>query len=166
MQRHICPRLAAIGLATALITLTACSEDENNPKYTSLPPEFNGVELTPLAGDGTIRAGEPFVATAIQEKKGKLLYGATYTWSTTPEDGVAHSYQGKVVYDNDSSNPTDTIVIATPGIYTLRLNARYNISGSYRIVSKVNEWEDGSATYSTPSFQFYVVDVKHKIRVR
>lgn len=157
-----------VGAAAALMALTACSEDDNNPKYISLPPEFTGVEVAPLSADSdrTIRAGEPFTVTAVQGKKGRLLYGATYAWSATPSDGVSHRYREKVIYDQENEDPSDTLIIDRPGTYDIRLNAKYNISGNWIITSGSNEWEGGSATYSTPSTLLYAVELKHKIRVQ
>lgn len=147
---------------------TACSEDENNPKYASLPPEIVGVEVQPLSNpDGQVKAGEPFVVRAIQQKKGHLLYKAHYQWQTAPtEEGVDHNYTKEVVYDNQPADPTDTIVIAHPGLYTIKLNATYYMSGSYQIINKTNEWEGGKATHSTASSWQYKIDLEHKVLVK
>ena len=158
-------------LVTCLLSwniFTACSEDENNPKYTSLPPEIVDVEVQPLNNpDGQVKAGEPFVVRAIQQKKGRLLYKATYEWKAAPtEDGVTHKYTKQVVYDNQPTDPTDTLVINYPGMYTIKLNATYYISGSYQIINKTNEWQGGKATYSTASSWQYKIDLEHKVQVK
>ena len=146
---------------------TACSEDENNPKYASLPPEIVGVEVQPLSNpDGQVKAGEPFVVRAIQQKKGHLLYKALYQWQTAPTEGVEHKYTEQVVYDNQPADPTDTLVIAHPGLYTIKLNATYYMSGSYQIINKTNEWEGGKATHSTASSWQYKIDLEHKVLVK
>ena len=147
---------------------TACSEDENNPKYASLPPEFVGVEVQPLDNpEGEVKAGEPFVVQAIQQKKGHLLYKALYQWQTAPtEEGVAHKYTEQVVYDNQPADPTDTLVIDHPGMYTIKLNATYYMSGSYQIINKTNEWQGGKATYSTASSLQYKMNLEHKVQVK
>ena len=147
---------------------TACSEDENNPKYASLPPEIVGVEVQPLGTpDGQVKAGEPFVVRAIQQKKGHLLYKAIYEWKAAPtEEGVTHKYTKQVVYDNQPTDPTDTLVIDNPGQYTIKLNATYYMSGSYQIINKTNEWEGGKATHSTASSWQYKIDLEHKVLVK
>ena len=158
-------------LVTCLLSwniFTACSEDENNPKYTSLPPEIKDVEVQPLNNpDGQVKAGEPFVVRAIQQKKGRLLYKAVYKWQTAPtEDGVAHKYTQQVVYDTQPADPTDTLVIDHPGMYTIKMNATYYMSGSYQIINKTNEWQGGQATYSTASSLQYKIDLEHKVQVK
>ena len=147
---------------------TACSEDENNPKYASLPPEIVGVEVQPLGNpNGDVKAGEPFVVRAIQQKKGHLLYKALYQWHTaTTEEGVAHKYTKQVVYDNQPVDPTDTLVIDHPGMYTIKLHATYYMSGSYQIINKTKEWEGGKATYSTASSLQYKINLEHKVQVK
>ena len=163
--------ISALLMAACLFSLnvfTACSEDENNPKYASLPPEIVGVEVQPLNNpDGQVKAGEPFVVRAIQQKKGRLLYKAIYKWQTAPtEDGVAHKYTQQVVYDNQPADPTDTLVIDNPGMYTIKMNATYYMSGSYQIINKINEWQGGQATYSTASSLQYKIDLEHKVQVK
>ena len=154
-------------LVTCLLSwniFTACSDDENSPKYTSLPPEIVGVEVQPLNNpDGQVKAGEPFVVRAIQQKKGHLLYKAIYEWQAAPTE---HKYTQQVVYDNQPADPTDTLLIDNPGMYTIKLNATYYMSGSYQIINKTNEWEGGKATYSTASSLQYKINLEHKVLVK
>ena len=147
---------------------TSCSEDANDPKYLSIPPEIVGVEVQPLENPtGDVKAGEPFVVRVIQQKKGNLLYKALYKWQAAPtEEGVSHKYTQQVVYDKQPADPTDTLVIDNPGMYTIKLNATYKISGSYQIINKTNEWQGGKATYSTASSLQYKIDLEHKVQVK
>lgn len=146
-------------------TLAACSEDENNPKYQSLPPEFSGVTLTGMDGDETLKVNTPILVTAQQSQKGKLIYKAQYTWSCVP-DSASHHYTASVVYDLQNQHPTDTIVVHKAGTYTIRMHAQYHISGSYALIHKTIEWDQGKAVYTTPSPLFYIVDVEQKFNVK
>lgn len=147
-----------------LVTCLSCSEDSDNPKYTSLPPQFSHVETNNLDGDSTLRVGERIIFTAVQSKKGKLLYKATYNWGNKKGDAT-HSFTENVIYDNNPANPTDTVVFAHPGTYTITLNAKYHISGNYDNINSTEMWEDGRVTYSTPSWQYYMVDIEKKVVV-
>ncbi len=61
------------------------------------------------------------------------LYKATYVWTAVSSGtGTASSKQnkGEVVYDNDSGDCTDTLVVTEAGKYTLTFSADYRPSGS------------------------------------
>lgn len=157
--------LAVFSALAILAGLAACSEDQDNPKYTSRPPAFSGVEVKSLDGDSTLRAGEEIVVTAVQGAKGKLLYKAEYKWGLKKGE-ASHRYTKEVVYDLNPVNPSDTVVFTTPGTYTMTLNAKYHISGNYDNINGTDVWEDGSVKYSTPSWLYYLVDIEKKITVQ
>lgn len=118
-------------LPVLCISLASCSNDDD--KYQSTPPEFSEITIQSLeeGTPTTLRAGDRFVATAVQKTKGHLLNKTTYSWVISPTDGVdySHKNKGTVIYDVQSENPTDTIVINTPGEYNITLNASYSASG-------------------------------------
>lgn len=157
-------RTSACILLLSLLGLAACSEHDDDPKYRSLPPEFSGVTVTALDG-GTPKAGEKIVVTAVQKKPGRLIYKAKYEWSGSDES-MTHAARKEVVYDKENTNPTDTIVVSTPGSYKITLNARYYTSGGYEHINKTTEWEGGKAVYATPSFQYYTVQVEQRFQVK
>lgn len=157
--------LAVFCALAILVGLAACSEDPDNPKYTSRPPVFSGVEVNSLDGDSTLRAGKELVVTAIQSTKGKLIYKAEYKWGNKKGE-ARHQYNKEVIYDLDPVNPSDTVVFTTPGTYTMTLNAKYHISGNYENINGTEVWEDGSVKYSTPSWMYYLVDIEKKITVQ
>ena len=129
-------------LPALCISLASCSNDDD--KYQSRPPELSEITIQSLeeGTPTTLRAGDRFVATAVQTSKGHLLYKAEYTWTISPTEGVDYSQKNKstVVYDRESDNPTDTIVINTPGEYNITLNARYHASGQGQL------WYQASVT--------------------
>lgn len=154
-------RLFTLGLMIAgIITIVSCSSDDD--KYNSMSPRFTEITLKDLStGESTLRAGEPFVATAIQGSKGKLLNSTRYKWEVSNTEEATHKYIRGVVYDQESGNPTDTIVIPTAGRYELIFSAEYNISG---IANGTNFTESlnngGSATYQASSLKFKVTLTK------
>lgn len=119
--------LSALGI---ILTFTCCSEED----YTSRPPVFSEITIHSLEeGTPTVfYAGDKIVATAVQTTKGHLLNKTTYQWIISPTEGVDYSqkYQSTVIYDVQSENPTDTIVINTPGEYNITFKAKYNASGT------------------------------------
>ena len=157
-------RTSACILLLSLLGLAACSEHDDDPKYRSLPPEFSGVTITALDG-GELKAGKKLVVTAVQQKPGRLIYKAKYEWSGSDES-MTHAARKEVVYDKENTNPTDTIVVSTPGSYKITLNARYYTSGGYEHINKTTEWEGGKAVYATPSFQYYTVQVEQRFQVK
>lgn len=132
--------------ALALATLSGCSEDE----YISRSPRFSDVTFENIDGSSTIYAGDRIVATAVQGTKGKYLNGTTYAWSVSPSDDVQQKYKTGCIYDNESENPTDTIVFPSSGTYTITLKATYKTSAEGESVSATSTFESGSgtATYS------------------
>lgn len=149
--------LCAVGLLfVGMVSAVSCSSDDD--KYHSESPRFSDITLADLAtGETTIRAGEPFVATAVQSSKGKLLNSTQYKWDIVNEESDTHKYTSSVVYDHESSNPSDTIVIPNAGRYELTFFADYNVSG---IATGSNFTESlgsgGTATYQASSLKFKV----------
>lgn len=122
------------------VCLASCSNDDD--KYRSAPPTLSEITIHSLEDNAgsTLYAGDKFVATAVQSSKGHLLYKATYKWTISPTEGVDYSQKTKttVIYDNEPSDPTDTIVINTPGEYNITLDATYNASGTGPIAYKAS----------------------------
>lgn len=71
------------------------------------------------------------MVTAVQRSQGKLLNGTTYEWSCEINDSTTHKKKQGLIYDYDKSDPRDTLIINEPGEYTIRLEAKYKISGLY-----------------------------------
>ena len=146
------------------IFATSCEEDD----YTSQPPTFSDMTFTMVEDGSTdLRAGERVLATCVQSKKGHLLNLTKYNWSADTEK-VTHSYKKelKAGYDNESQNPTDTLVFENPGTYKVTFSARYTTSGDYNVVSRVDKIDQGKITYKTPSFQFYDVIIEKRVTVK
>lgn len=141
----------------ASLSFIACSEDSNDPKYTSHSPRFSNVTFKSLDGSSTLRAGQPIVITAEQSTYGKLLNGTTYEWSCVINDSTTYKKTKGTIYDYDNSNPCDTITINKPGRYTIKLDATYKISGLYDgSAGTVNFENGGSVSYSTSPFKYFI----------
>ena len=165
MQKWMFPLLCLL--------LTACSEDSDSEKFASRPPVFADIVCTPLAeGETQIRAGQSFVVTAQQERKGHLLNKSTYQWSDVSGQ-LSHKYVTSVIYDNQPANPTDTIKAPTAGSYKLTFKARYNASGntswwaqqygsSFQTSLADNS---GRVTYTTGGLFYFDVTVEKTITV-
>ncbi len=152
------------------VLLCSCSEDSNDSKYRSEPPLFSGITLQSLStGASTIKAGEKFVITANQQSKGRLLNKTTYSWSISPSnEGDSQKYDNLVIYDNNSVNPTDTVVISTPGTYTITFTGSYNASGNTSVWSNSKGssfseyWNDGHAIYDVRGLYGFKVTIEKK----
>lgn len=159
---------AILVLSTTL--LCACTNDSNDSKYRSEPPQFSEVTLQSLTtGTSTIKAGEKFVVTANQKNKGRLLNKTTYAWSISPSnEGDSQKYDNVVIYDNNSVNPTDTVVINTPGQYTITFTGTYNASGNTTVWSNSKGssfseyWNDGHVTYDVRGLYGFKVTIEKK----
>ncbi len=140
LQRHKMNKLFLLALPTLCLWLASCSNDDD--KYRSTPPTLSEITIHSLEDNAssTLYVGDRFVATAVQSSKGHLLYKATYKWTISPTDGVDYSQRAKstVIYDNEPSDPTDTIVINTPGEYNITLNATYGASGTGSLYYKAS----------------------------
>lgn len=147
-------------LVAAIVVGVSCSSDDN--KYKSESPQFSEITLIDLnTGETNIRAGQPFVATAIQSSKGKLLNSTHYKWNVTNTDDVSHKYKSGVVYDQEPENPSDTIVIPNAGRYELVFSADYGVSGIATGKSYTESLTNGgSAMYKASSLKFKVTLTK------
>lgn len=157
--------IAATTLSSLAIFITSCSEHYDDPKYRSMPPSFSDMTFTNLNGESTMRTGERIVATAVQSSIGRLLNRTTYTWSTSPTEGISHAFVKSVVYDQETQNPTDTLVFTIPGTYTVTLTAKYNSSGNNQSIDNTVEFTDGSVTYVTNGLLSYSVTVKKTVKI-
>ena len=157
-------------LLLTIFILSSCSNDSNDSKYRSEPPTFSGLTLQSLtSGNNTIKAGEKFIITANQQTKGRLLNKSTYSWSISPNnEGNTQKYDNLVIYDNNSVNPTDTVVINTPGTYTITFTASYNASGNTTVWSSSKGasfseyWNDGHVTYDVRGLYGFKVTIEKK----
>ena len=157
------PLLLAIPLFCAASFVTSCDDDD---EYTSEIPEFSDVTFHVIKADHeNLRVGDKIVATAVQSKKGRLLYGADMSWTTNPE--TSHSYKEGVVYDTQNENPTDTIVATTSGWHTLTFTAKYNVSGIAKTYNSTVDFADGSGSvrYETLSQLYYQVTIRKRFYV-
>lgn len=160
-------------LAAASTLLISCSEETNSEKYRSEPPMLSDITVKPLNGnDGQIHAGQRFLATAEQSKLGRLLNATTYTW-TSNSDNISHSYESSVVYDNDTRNPTDTLVANAEGTYTLTFTGKYKASGNTQVwaqqkgstFSEDFASGDGKVTYYTGGIFYFTVTATKQVDV-
>lgn len=153
--------------------LTACSENTENEDYQSAPPTFSDVTFRNLTrpNDETFHVGDRIEATAVQSKKGKLLYKSEYVWTTNNEDQTTHNYYKGGIYDKDTRDPKDTLTVTAAGNYDVTLTATYGISGQYSPkYSGTTYFADGngSVTYKTGGSVIagYNVTVTKRLYVR
>jgi|GEM_PF-515058 len=167
----MCRKYLNLLVAAVLLVLpAACSEDDD--KYNSIVPEFSDMQFHPLdkASGNVIYAGEPFVATAVQSSRGRLLDRTTYAWALNDEDeemDVPHKYRKEVVYDVQSDNPTDTIIVSRPGNYRLRFRANYRVSGTGSGGGSIISIPGGQITYYLSTLTYQVtIDKNLKVVAR
>lgn len=158
-------RISILFVVLMTCLLASCSSDED--KYISEFPIFEDITFYhPDSKESSLKVGEPFVATAIQKQKGKLLNTTKYRWNLENASNATHKYKSSVVYDINSENPEDTIVIDAPGRYTLIFSAEYNISGQPNLhnynVSLPNG--TGNVAYKSSALK-YVVTIRKKLIV-
>ncbi len=157
---------SALLLAVAASIAAGCTSNADDEEYKSRLPKIVNMDVRMLDGSTVLYTGEKIVATLEQGKKGKHIYRASYTWTTSPERGeVQHQYRGKVVYDDDNGNPTDTIVFSKPGNYTLKFQGQYNISGQPASYGNTEEVNGCEVTYKTLSSLLYSITATKTIRV-
>lgn len=147
------------------LALVACSDDSDNAKYRSLPPEISDMTFKTLDGSDQLRAGTPIVATIEQKRNGRLLNRTDYQW-TGNSNNITHKFSKEVIYDLQPQNPTDTLVFETPGTYKLTFSGHYRTSGNAVSTNGSADIPDGKVTYSTPTFQYFNVTVEKTIRVQ
>ena len=158
MKRFLFSILTVALTAAATLTLGSCSDDD---KYASYAPRFSDMTFTNLTGKTTFHVGDTIVATAVQKKYGHLLDRTTYKWEVSPSEGVGQKYMTGCVYDNDRSNPTDTLVFSSAGSYTIKLTARYNASGISESASSSEDFPDGgSASYASAALAVFAYVTK------
>ena len=97
--------LLFIGMTLAF---ASCSEDSNDPKYTSRCPRFSDVTCRSLSGGTVLQAGQPIVVTAVQRSQGKLLNGTTYEWSCEINDSSTTTTSLTRVTRSSSTNQVNT----------------------------------------------------------
>ncbi len=152
------------------VTLTAgCSSNADDDEYRSTPPIISDMDFRMLSDGSTqLRAGEKIVATVVQGNRGHLLNGTTYDWSFTPNlDNISHAYKKSVIYDYESSNPTDTIIFQKPGNYKVTFSGNYKISGQADGYNSSTKLPNGtSVTYRTEGIVKYSLKVEKNITVR
>lgn len=138
-------KLLLLGLALLATTVVGCTEDPANEKYRSEPPTLNGITAKSLSNNTeTIHVGEKIVLTAQQKNTGRLLGLAKYSWTL---DGTAIGSKRQVYFDEDSSNPSDTVTINTAGEYKLTFSGTYNARGN------VQAWSAKHGSSITYSFE-------------
>lgn len=111
-----------------------------------------------------LQAGQPIVVTAVQRSQGKLLNGTTYEWSCEINDSTTHKKKQGLIYDYDKSDPRDTLIINEPGEYTIRLEAKYKISGLYDGSVGTEKFSGGEVSYTTSPLNYFA-SLKKKFRV-
>lgn len=157
-----------IGVATLCFAFASCSDEANDEKYRSEPPTFSDLTFKTVdTGSETIHVGEKFVVTAEQKKLRRLLNTTTYSWSVTPNSNsqVSQKYVQSVIYDQETQNPTDTLVITEAGDYEITFTARYNVSGNTTVWSSKYGYTysesfadgNGTATYTTGGLFYFGV---------
>lgn len=176
------PAKAILALLLVPWTAMSCSDESNDEKYRSEPPRFSDISIRPLEsgagpiadnGSGNLPVGQRLLVTAHQSAIGRLLYKATYEWTTSPSEDVSHRYSQKVVYDDMPVDPTDTIIVSAPGTYRINLAAKYYTSG------QVTTWGaqhgtgftdnfadgNGSATYTLAGILYFTVNASKTFTV-
>lgn len=108
--------LLFIGMTLAF---ASCSEDSNDPKYTSRCPRFSDVTCRSLSGGTVLQAGQPIVVTAVQRSQGKLLNGTTYEWSCEINDSTTHKK------NKDSYTTTTSLTHVTRSSSTNQVNTPF-----------------------------------------
>lgn len=146
------------------IVLWGCSEDKE--RFLSEAPHFSGFTVKNLS-DGTesLRVGEPFVITAKQEVRGKLLDRTNYRWEVKNASDWQQKYTKNVIYSKHSENPTDTLVATTPGVFSIIFTADYNPSGAaHSKAITYNLADGGTAELNASALKLRVV-LRRTIRV-
>lgn len=147
---------------------TSCSDDDP----VSIPPLFKDMEFAALNGGEQLKASEKVVATAVQERKGDLLYKAKYTWSAKKVGGTSavnpsHRYMKEVIYDHQNFNPTDTIIFNEPGKYEVAFDSKFFISAAnYERIDRTQDLINGTIVYKTPTWQYYTVRITKSVVVK
>lgn len=155
-------------IATLFITslFAACSDNSDDEKYLSHAPTFTDIQVTTEDGN-MIEAGKKATLTAVQSKKGVLLYKAKYDWTFEPDNSeVEQDYTKEVVYDVKNEDPTNEVIFRNKGKYKVRFTGRFYISGQHKIYNHTEIKNGCTITYSTPGIQYYEVTITKSIDVR
>ena len=115
----------------------SCSNDDDDVK--SKLPTFSDMVFS----TDTMHVGQTIQAIAVQSSKGKLLDRTTYTWSLSDST----YYSNTVIYDNNNENPSSYFIPKEAGKYTLKLVAKYNVSGQASNASGSQAIDNGSIVY-------------------
>lgn len=164
MTKNKTTSIISLLLFSLTLCATSCSEDSNDPKYTSRCPRFSDVTCRSLDGGTVLYTGQPIVVTAVQRSYGKLLNGTTYNWTCEINDSTTHKKTAGVIYDYDSSDPRDTLIINEPGEYTIELEAKYKISGLYDNSTGTENFSGGSVSYTTSPLNYFA-NLQKKFKV-
>lgn len=151
----------------------ACSENTDDSDYQSVAPTFSDVTFRNLTrpNETNFYVGDLIEATAVQSKKGKLLYQSTYAWTSDPSETATHSYYAGGVYDNEPRDPKDTITVTAAGNYMLTMTGKYGISGQISSQPKGTVYfsdGNGSVTYNSGASVIagYSVTITKRIYIR
>lgn len=121
----------------ALVTFVSCDDED----YSSYVPTFQGFRIDPSEPV----VGDSLTITAVQARKGHLIYRATYTWNIQCMSTVMLNKTVKVVYDNEPADPVIGFRLpedAPVGNYTVKFTANYQYSGQGTTVNNGGTYED------------------------
>ncbi len=108
--------------AVMLVVNTACSSDDDG--YQSKLPMFSDIS----ANTEIIYTNQSVQFTAVQSRKGQLLYNADYKWYLDSESNCVSSTSA--TYDKKPDNPVCTMTApSTPGRMTVIFKGEYKFSG-------------------------------------
>lgn len=143
--------------AVATFGFTSCSEDSDSNVQI---PQFSGIEFS-----GDMTAGSSVTATAVQYKKGKYLDRTTYKWACDEAQEIGGALAG-VFYDSNKTDPYCTMILpSTPGTYTVKFTATYNVSGKAGNYTKEADIKGGTVTYTSSPFTC-TVEISQKFTVK
>lgn len=143
-------------LIMTLLSFTSCSEDTDNPDYASTLPIISEVKVTP----NPIIAGQDFIVTIVQSKKGHLLNSTTYEWNSSMYNTLDEkpTYEKSLIYDNSNGDPEMIMTaVQQKGVYSLTFKASYKNSGQASGATGTTHLDDGSnVTYTVGLLKSYI----------
>lgn len=128
-------------LAAALTLVCACDEEDQQ----SYMPTWKGFSYAPQPAE----RGDSVAITALQDKKGHLIYKAKYTWTATyvipssqdVDSVVTETHSDVVVYDNEPADPVWKLYVPL----RLRSNSiAVSFMGEYHYSASGPQGTDGS----------------------
>ena len=156
-----------------ILALPSCSDHADDAKYRSNPPHIANLEVVKLHGTGTnFTVGDTLVATIVQDRYGRLINSATYNWNISVSSTAANPFSHRpnktgCLYDEDASNPVDTIIVNTRGVYTINFAGKYRISGSnYEPANYTENLSGGVKVTYVSGATSYNINVSRNITVR